>query len=253
MKLSDQFREELAILKALQGKERLQHLFQYYRWRILAVLLCLVVLVSAVVNAVTKKDIVLSGILLNYAAEVPEGGLSKLTDDFFAQQAINGKENTIEFITSLSYLQDNAEFATDSYMAVENLTARISGKLLDFVVCDRYSMENLAYSEFFADLSTVLTEEQLEAYGPHLLYMDMAFLDKIKDIVENKNYDEEIKVPDSTKPETMERPVPVFINISGSSYANALYPNGKEDIVLAIAINVPHPELIRDFVDFLMK
>lgn len=253
MKLREQLREELAILKALKGEERLQHLFRYYKWRILAILLCLVVLVSSVVNAVTKKDIVLSGILLNYAAEEPEGGLSKLTDDFFEQQAIDGKENTIEFITSLSYLQDNAEFATDSYMAVENLTARISGKLLDFVVCDRYSMENLAYSEFFADLSTVLTEEQLDAYGSRLLYMDMAFLDKIKDIVENENYDEEIKVPDSTKPETMERPVPVFINISGSSYANALYPNAKKDIVLAIAINVPHPELIRDFVDFLMK
>ena len=253
MKLSDQFREELAILKALKGKERLQHLFQYYKWRILAIFLCLVVLVSSVVNAVTKKDYVLSGILLNYTAETLEDGLSKLTSDFLSEQAINEKEYTIELITSLSYLKDNAEFATDSYMTVENLTARIAGKLLDFVVCDRNSMENLAYSEFFVDLSTVLTKEQMEAYAPYLLYMDMAFVEKIKEIVESENYDVEIELPDSKKPETMEKPIPVFINISGSSYADAIYPGEKKDIVLAIAANAPHEEMLREFVDFLMK
>ena len=90
--------------------------------------------------------------------------------------------------------------------------------MLDFVVCDITSMENLAYSEFFVDLSTVLTKEQLDAYAPYLLYMDMAFLEDLKEIVESENYDVEIEVPDSTKPETMEKPIPVFINISGSAY-----------------------------------
>lgn len=253
MKLSDQFREELAILKALKGKERLQHLFQYYKWRILAIVLCFAILLSAVVNAIIKKDYVLTGILLNYTEDVSGDKLSALTSDFLTANGIDEKEYTLELITSLSYLQDNAEFATDSYMAVENLTARVTGKMLDFVVCDLDTIENLAYSEFFVDLSTVLTKEQMEAYAPYLLYMDMAFVEKIKEIVESENYDVEIELPDSKKPETMEKPIPVFIDISGSDYSDAIYPGEKKDIVLAIAVNAPHEEMLREFVDFLMK
>ena len=253
MKLSDQFREELAILKALKGKERLQHLFQYYKWRILAILLCFAILLSAVVNAIIKKDYVLTGILLNYTEDVSGDRLSALTSDFLTANGIDEREYTLELITSLSYLQDNAEFATDSYMAVENLTARVTGKMLDFVVCDLGTIENLAYSEFFVDLSTVLTKEQMEAYAPYLLYMDMAFVEKIKEIVESENYDVEIEIPDSKKPEIMEKPIPVFINISGSDYSDAIYPSEKNDVVLAIAANAPHEEMLREFVDFLMK
>ena len=250
MKLSDQFREELAILKALKGRDRVQHLYQYYKWRILAILLCFAILLSAVVNAVVKKDYVLSGILLNYTEDVYGDRLSALIDDFLDANDIDKKEYTLELITSLSYLQDDAEFATDSYMAVENLTARIAGKMLDFVVCDLYSMENLAYSEFFADLSTVLTPEQMEAYAPHLLYMDLAFVEKLKEIVDTENYDVEIQIPDSRKPEMMEKPIPVFIDISGSDY---LDPNKSKTTVLAIAIDTPHKDMVRNFVDFIMQ
>lgn len=253
MKLSDQLREELAILKGLKGKELAQHLFQYYKWRILAILLCFAILLSAVVNAIVKKDYVLTGILLNYTEDVSGDRLSALTSDFLSANGIDEKEYTLELITSLSYLQDNKEFATDSYMTVENLTARIAGKLLDFVVCDRNAMENLAYSEFFVDLSTVLTKEQMEAYAPYLLYMDMAFMEKIKEIVESENYDVEIELPDSRKPETMEKPIPVFIDISGSDYSGAICPSKKNDVVLAIAANAPHEEMLREFIDFLMK
>mgnify|MGYP003463764720 CR=1 FL=1 len=58
MKLSEQFQEEIKILKGLKGKALIQHLFQYYKWRILAILLCFVILLSAVVNAIVKKDYV---------------------------------------------------------------------------------------------------------------------------------------------------------------------------------------------------
>jgi len=253
MKLSEQFQEEIKILKGLKGKALIQHLFQYYKWRILAILLCFVILLSAVVNAIVKKDYVLSGMLLNYTEDVSGDRLSELTSDFLAAYEINEKENTIEFITSLSYLTDDPQFATDTYMAVENLTARITGKMLDFVVCDINSMENLAYSEFFVDLSTVLTKEQMEAYEPYFRYMDMAFVEKIKEIVDSENYDVEIELPDSAKPEEMEKPIPVFIDISGSGYCDAIYPNEKDTVVLAIALNAPHEDMMQDFIDFLME
>jgi len=253
MKLSEQFREELAILKGLKGKELAQHLFQYYKWRILAILLCFAILLSVVVNAIVKKDYILSGVLLNYTEVVSDGNLSALTDDFLAEYGIDKKEYTLELITSLTYLRDNTEFATDTYMTVENLTARITGKMLDFVVCDITSMENLAYSEFFVDLSTVLTKEQLDAYAPYLLYMDMAFLEDLKEIVESENYDVEIEVPDSTKPETMEKPIPVFINISGSAYFDSANTDQENITAIAIAVNAPHKDMVRNFVDFLMK
>ena len=253
MKLSEQFQEELAILKALKGKERMQHLFQYYKWRIFAILLCFALLLSMVVNAIIQKDYILSGVLLNYTEAMSDSDLSAMTDDFLTECGIDKKEYTLELITSLSYLRDNAEFSTDTYMTVENLTARITGKMLDFVVCDITSMENLAYSEFFVDLSTVLTKEQLDAYAPQLLYMDMAFLEDLKEIVESENYDVEIEVPDSSKPETMEKPVPVFINISGSAYFDSAYTDQNDITAFAIAVNAPHKEMLREFIDFLMK
>ena len=252
MKLSEQLREELAILKALKGKERIQHLYQYYKWRILAILLCFALLLSVVVNAITKKDYILSGVMLNYTEVMSDGNLSALTDDFLAEYGIDEKKNTLELITSLTYLRDNAEFATDTYMTVENLTARIAGKMLDFVVCDITSMENLAYSEFFVDLSTVLTKEQLDAYAPYLLYMDLAFLEELKEIVESENYDVEIEVPDSSNPETMEKPVPVFIDISDSAYLGSLGTDENKKTVIAVAADAPHKDMVRNFIDFLM-
>lgn len=253
MKLRDQLREEMAILKALKGKERMQHLFQYYKWRIFAILLVFALLLSLVVNAIIKKDYILSGVLLNYTETTSDDNLSAMTDAFLTEYGIDKKEYTLELVTSLTYLRDNAEFSTDTYMAVENLTARITGKMLDFVICDITSMENLAYSEFFVDLSTVLTKEQLDAYAPYILYMDMAFLEKLEEIVESENYDVEIEVPDSTKPETMEKPVPVFIDISGSAYFRSLNTDRENMTVMAIAVNAPHEDAVRNFVDFLMN
>lgn len=200
----------------------------------------------------SKKEAVISGIMLNSMNAVSENSFERFSERFLDALNVDQTKFEISLTTNLTYSSDNEENAESNYAAVQVLLAQTSGNLLDFVIGDLASVQTLAYSSFFIDLSTVLSEEQMDRYEPYLCYIDLAVIEAIEAAVASENYDADISIPDCTKPETMKKPVPVFIDTRECQHLSEIYPYGSDRIVIAVAVNAPHEEMLSKLVDFLM-
>jgi hypothetical protein len=62
----------------------------------------------------------------------------------------------------------------------------------------------------------------------------------------------DIEIPDSQKPEEMERPIPIFISTDGNQKMSAVYGNTR-GLILGISVNAPNPEMVQKFIAYLLK
>lgn len=72
-------------------------------------------------------------------------------------------------------------------------------------------------------------------------------------MAKSEKFDVEIAIPECDDPENMEKPIPVFVDMSQSEYLTAIYSNKENPLVFAVAGNAPNKEVIQIFVDFLIK
>lgn len=233
-------------------QEKVKYIADYYIWQIFLFVILIIILLSIVFAALTRKETVLSGVMLNSNELISAKTVESLCEEFLVDQGLDTSKNEVSINSNLTLVDNDDSNATNNYIAVQTIMAQIEGKILDFVVSDLDSAINLAYSEFFVDLSTVLTPEQLAYYEPYLLYIDRAVIVKLQEAVSSENYEIEIEIPDCTQPELMEEPVPVFIDLSGNEKLEAFYPDAKNEIVLAVAVNAPDIDRIIEWVDYLL-
>ena len=123
---------------------------------------------------------------------------------------------------------------------------------LDFITGDLGAMLGLAYQDYFGDLSEVLSREQYEAYAPFFLYIDRAVLEQMNGAT-GESGEAPPEIPDCRKPETMERPVPVLIDMSGSGALRGVYGDYAETLAFGLVVNAPHPENTLKYIDYLMR
>ena len=123
---------------------------------------------------------------------------------------------------------------------------------LDFITGDLGSMVGLAYQGYFVDLSEVLGEDQYESYSPYFLYIDQAVLESINTQTTETN-ENTPEIPDCTKPEDMEHPVPVLIDMSQSDTLQDVYCHAFDNLVFGMVANSPHPENTLRYMDYLMR
>lgn len=252
MKIIDDFKEDMKKMQGFTTQEKLEFIRQYYIWHIVVIVAVLVIAVSSIVSAVTKKDAVLNGIMLNVSNE---GRLAAVTicEDFLRERGMDAKKVKVDLNSNMIYIPESKENIDSNYATLDVLAARITGKLLDFVAGNYNAMLVLAYSDYFIDLSQVMTEEQLNAYAGNLLYIDRAVLEAFKNAVDTEDYGADIKIPDPKKPELMETPVPVFLDVAGCEQIQAVYPNTTEKILFAVTANYPNSQNLISFIDFLLK
>ncbi len=252
MALMDEFKEERENMKKAPLKEKIDYIWQYYKWHILIPLIIIIGLSSYIYTLVTKPDILLDGILLNTYNTEASDMTDKLTEEFFKVQNIDGKKYDISLNSTLSYNADTLAGATD-YETSQILTAWLAAGDIDFISGDLSTMTTLAYKDYFADLRDILSEEQIKTFEPYFLYIDEAVLfaptsDEVYDLtaVDTEEY------PDCTKPVEMDRPIPVLIDISGYKKLEELYAN-PDELVLGIAVNSDMNDIFFEFLDFLKE
>ena len=149
------------------------------------------------------------------------------------------------------YLNDESK-AEGNYGLIQILVKNIEKGDLDFLTGDQETVTILAYSSFFHDLSVVLSKEQVERYKPYFRYIDQAVVDKIIMAVETET-DVDIQIPDCGKPEEMEKPIPVMIDVSHYDDLGALYPEATEPIVFAVFKNSPEIGGLRNIIDLILE
>ena len=227
---------KISNLKKMKDKpinEKLSYVFTYFKLPIVITLVALVFVSSMIYNSATKKDMALSLCCVNSYA-VP-GAVQEYLENFAKEIGIDLKKYEVFALEGI-YISETD--TVTSYQSEQILMVQIASELLDLMVADQNIITGYAYQETFLDLSQVLTTEQLQKYGADLLYMDLAWVE----IISNLSFGEALpNLPNPTKPEEMEKPVPIALRIPENSALSQLcYPYG--DGVIAVAANTNNTE-----------
>jgi len=228
-------------------REKLEYLWDYYKWHFLILILVLSFVISMIYNHATKKEYVLQGYFLNTYSS--EDYSTELTEDYLKEFPIDTQKQDILINTSFYYdLVNSADYT--SYQTLQVFTAKISAGEVDFIVADVDTMEQLAYNEVFYNLSDVLTAEQMSKYESNFLYYDNVLMNAINDI-DYLDDSPDIEIIDSSTPEEMEEPIPVMIQITNRDILENLYPNSTDNYAFAFVVTSKNIDKAIEFLNYL--
>ncbi len=246
MTIFEYIKKEHANIKSKPKEERWQYFLDYYKWHAVAILLAIVLLIQGIVGIINRKETVFSGILLNCVITIDD---DDFLQGFYDYAGINAKKQQAAFYTDIILTDKNTKNDINSF---QRIIAGIATKDTDFVVGQPESFQLCAYStsRMFADLRTFLDEETLTEFSGRLYYIDGAVLEKLS-VPVGESVDPNIRIPDPTKPETMEDPIPVGIDVSDrKDFQDAYYFPGTT-LYLGAATNTPRAELTKQFIAYL--
>lgn len=239
-------------VKGYSFRRKLEFVREYYKLHIIVLLVAVLIAVSFIVDAGNQKETALMGALLN-ADPRTDVSATQLEKEFLDSLGLDPSQFQIEINTGLTYVPDDETQLEMNYATLEVLAAQVAGGLIDFAVGNYEAMLVLAYSDFFVDLSQVLTEKQLEQYAGYLLYVDMAVLEEFNKAADTGDYGADIHIPDPAKPELMQQPVPAFLKLEGNAKIGEMYSHSKEQVLFAVTGNCPNRQVLINFVDFLFS
>ena len=232
-------------------RQKLGFIWDYYKWYIVILLFVLGLVGSFIYTNVTAKEHVLGGIFLNStsAEEVIE-----LEQGFYKYSSVDINNEEVIFLTNLSYSNDTSSLAvSESYQTLQLISAKTGAGEIDFMVGDVTSMNNFAYWQYFCNLLDVLPEEKIEKYEPYFLYYDRAVVQELNDIDTTDNPYATVAYPDSKRPELMEDPVPIFIDVSECTKLQGIYPHMEDVHVIAFTVNGENSPNALAFLDYLLE
>lgn len=236
--------QQLKNLKGKPLKEKVIHIATYFWAPIAAVLFTVFVIVSLIVTNVTRKDPALTFYCLNSAAN--QEAMQEYLDDFAVSQGVDLDEFEV------SVLANGNVYGTGeavSYANAEAFAAMVTAGELDLTTASIPLLLQLGYNENFWDLSQLLTPEQLENNKDNLLYIDMAFVEMIKEM----SIMEDIPpYPDPKRPEDMERPIPFALLLpEDAEFTKRSYPHMEAGI--AMVVTASHEDMALAFLDQFLK
>lgn len=252
MAVMDDIKAEWKKMREKPLQERVQYFLSYYKWYVVAGIAVLAIIASVFVGGLLKKEPILSGVMLNSSTATSESAFDDFAKRFLEETGVDSEELEVSIISNLIYRPEDKENLESNYTAVQTLAAQTAGALLDFVVGDLSTVQNLGYSRFFTDLSEWLTEEQMQQLAPYLCYVDLAVIEAIEEATDAGNFELDIEIPDCKKPEEMEKPMAAFLDVSSSGWFEEIYPYATEPVVFAVAVNAPHREAIVQLIDCLL-
>ena len=236
-------------------KEKIAYFFDYYTLHTVVIAAVLIFAVSFIYQQLTKPDIVLNGILLNIISFDKGDPVEDLSDGFLEYLDMDSKEYDLSLNTTLMINMGSAtqQAQVSDYEASQAMMVQCAAGAVDFISSPLTPILDYGYGELFVNLENVLTEEELETYKPYLLYVDLAVIDKKNEAIDNDQNADKIANPDPTKPEEMEKPIPVFIDVTKCEKMKNIYAYSSDTLVMAVAVNTPNPDRISDFLTYLFE
>lgn len=238
--------------KQLSTKQKIEYFWNNKRKQVILFAVELVVILVVLFLLMDNKYTAMTGIIMNSSSSVSKEMLDEVKNDAFQATQLDAKKADIKLIRGLDYYPKDEMKAEANYEFIQTLVRQTEKGSLDFLTGDMETVITLAYSSFFQDLSQVLSEDQITAYKPYLRYIDLAVVEKIKQAA-GANADMDIEIPDCTKPELMEKPVPVMIDMSKYESLAVLYPDEPGGVVFAVFENSPVNGVVRGLIDYIMK
>lgn len=217
-------KEQWEKLKDKPLTDKLKYIFTYYWAAILGVVCVIAFATSWISSALSQKDAALSGYLLN--GMTVSSYNDDLTQEFMELQQIDSNEYDFKLHANNSY--SSTEMSDTSIAVLESIVVQVAAGELDFIVTDLETYPIL--SAYFADLRTVMTEEQLEKWKDNLVYVEKDALERLTsgelDTIELPQY--------FLSDEGLSDPVPLGIRLPDSSRLFDAYAFPQGEVIFGI-------------------
>lgn len=236
-------------------KQKIAYFFDYYTVHTIVIAVILIFIISFIYQQVTKPETVLSGLVLN-AFNYDEGNpVEDMGDGFMEYIDMDTKEYEFSLDSSLTYnMGTTSQQSTyNDYEISMVIQTKCAAGVIDFVSSPLSAILNLGYNEICVDLNEVLSKEEMEKYEPYFLYVDRAVIQQREEAFDNNEDATEIALPDPTKPEEMEDPIPVFIDVTKCEEMANIYSNSSDTLALGVSANAPNPERMSEFLAYLFE
>ena len=146
----DEIREQQHKMKDMTFQGKLQYFWYYYKVHTIVTIVVLLLGIALIHDVLSAKDYIFNGIMLNSAGLSSESMGSSFGE--YAELDLETYQCFIDTTSTISY-STPSEY---TMATMQKLMAQVQGQELDAVVFDSQVFYNYAYTEMFADLTTVL-------------------------------------------------------------------------------------------------
>lgn len=236
-------------------KQKIAYFFDYYTLHTVVIAAVLIFAISFIYQQVTKPDIVLNGLLLNVLSFEEGDPIEDMRSGFLKYIDMDEKEYDMSLNSSLMINMGSAsqQGQVSDYEASQAMMVQCAAGAVDFISSPLKPILDYGYGDLFVNLEDVLSEDELKKYEPYFLYVDLAVIDKKSEAIDNGQNADKIPMPDPTKPEEMEKPIPVFIDVTQCETMKNIYSYSPDTLAIAVAVNAPNPDRISDLLAYLFE
>lgn len=214
-------------LAPMTWRQRIDHIWTYYRTIILIVLIFTFMIGYVVYGKLTSKDVLLGGIHAN--VELTDTGRSHISTDFFQLQEGNASREEVSILdVMLTPIKDD-ENLDMNYYYLQAVHTRVGSQQVDYFLADQTAMKIFLGQDMYLDLREFFTEEELSQMEDRLIYF--------------------LTVDENNNP-TVDEKYPVAVDVSGLPFFEE-YANNKGEIYFSVASNSLNKETVRAFWDYL--
>lgn len=268
MSVSQEIREEQKkALSSMSTKEKLAYFWDYYKLHVLAAVVIIAVIISFVRQYINNKDSAFYAVLINAGLNEANSELSTvMAEEFLEYAQIDPDQYEVSIDTTFSMSESvNAQYVMANQ---QKLFAMMQIGDISAVIADTENFEAYARHEYFYDMHSLLSQEDLEKYGAYFYYTDAVFFDDEKEassLNENAQNDPAELTVNHRDPSAMERPVAVGIiltennKIADAGYYTYLteaamtYQGHPSEAVLGIPVTFKEPELVIRFLEYIFE
>lgn len=177
------FRELMEDMKPMTFREKVDHLWTYYKEYLFLVVVAVALAVGMVTMIINKnQEILVMGVLANSSISVE--GKAYLEQDYF--EKIGGKkgQQVVLYTTNFQSMEDPTS-AEDNYNAAQMLTGQVSAGRLEYAIVDELAMSFYVTQAVFLDLRELFTEEELAQLAQQdlLMYATEGDVDENGDLI----------------------------------------------------------------------
>lgn len=245
MAAMDEFRDLREKIKDQPLKKKVSYIWYYYKWFIMGGFALIAVIIGTIHGYVTRTENLMYGVVVN---AVTHGDDIALIEDFSEYAQIDTKEYDVQLNDTLVITDEMNETTINS---TQTIMVYMSAEQLDITVMDPECFHKLAYNDIYLDLRTCLSKEELATLEGKLYYIDMAAVEEINERAEANETTEVVKTPDPLKPEEMEKPVPVGIDVSSCEKLMEVYYYEDGVAYLGITNNTNHVDMVKTFLTYI--
>ena len=170
-------------LKPMTFRQKVDHLWTYYKEYVFLVLVAAILLVGLITSAINaNKETLVLGMLANVSISVE--GKDYLEGVYF--EKIGGEEGQQVLLHSTNFASmEDPTSAEDNYNAASLLIARVSAGQLDYAIIDELAMKFYVTQAVFMDLREFFTEEELAELAQQdlLVYATEGDVDENGDLI----------------------------------------------------------------------